>query len=118
MQLQEIYNKVKTHLLKQKSRSCITWSHGLNCAYKSKDGLQCAIGVLITPEAYALYPLEHKSLLNSAVKRALSLSGVPVDNPEVQQLLTDLSFVHDNRQPEHWEFDLEKVRLKHNLNEE
>lgn len=118
MQLQEIFNKVKEHLLKQKTRSCIPWSHGLNCAYKSRDGLQCAIGVLITPESYALYPLEHKSLLNSAVKRALALSGIEVERPEVMQLLVDLAIVHDNRQPEHWEFELEKVRLKHNLSEE
>ena len=47
---QEIYNKVRKHLLTQ-MKQCRA-PHSTQCRYRGDDGLTCAIGCLIPLEAY------------------------------------------------------------------
>lgn len=52
--LQSMYDKVAKHLLKQNAVSRITntFSNAM-CAYRSPDGLKCAIGCLIPDSLYS-----------------------------------------------------------------
>ncbi len=52
MTRQEIYNKVKAHLLTQNQQSMRTFEYGDGCAYRSENGLSCAIGCLIPDDLY------------------------------------------------------------------
>lgn len=56
--LQEIYNTVRDHLLKQNKKSLGNYIVGLDdnvsngCVYRSYDGLKCAAGCLIPDSKY------------------------------------------------------------------
>lgn len=52
---QEIYDKVKAHLLKQGRRSiapCPGVNNVTKCVYRTEDGRSCAVGCLIPDEVY------------------------------------------------------------------
>jgi hypothetical protein len=50
--LQEVFNIVSTHLLTQIKRSMSTRPGSFGCAYRGKDGMKCAAGVLIPDDQY------------------------------------------------------------------
>ena len=99
MEKQEIFEKVAKHLLTQGKKS--VYAHGDGdtlCSYKSPDGLQCAIGILIKDEFY--FPgMEGQRATGKDVFRALerSLPNFPVwDNRE---FLQGLQHIHDDHDP-------------------
>ena len=124
MNPQEIYNKIKQHLLSQNERS-ITRVPSIHddeehdiCAYRSDDGnLKCAVGALITDDAYSK-ELEYKPWYNPVVAKALVESGVEVEaysnssndsfydwlNADpIRKLLDTAQRIHDAEEVELWQ---------------
>lgn len=89
---QEIFNKVRDHLLKQGKRA-MRGSRG--CAYRTPTGLKCAAGCLILDE---FYRPEFEGLLaqSEAVKNALIESGVNTNNETTLSLVQRLQDIHDD----------------------
>ena len=129
MNPQEIYNKIKQHLLSQNKRSIASVPSrrydGENdevCAYRSDDGnLKCAVGALITDDAYSK-ELEDKPWYNPVVAKALVESGVKVEaysrssngcfydwvNADpIRKLLDTAQRIHDAEEVELWQRELE-----------
>ena len=114
---QEVFKFVKNHLLAQNAVS--RFSDGgfspddpATCAYRGFDGLKCAVGCLITDEAY--FPgLERKNMWDDAVLAALLTSGV--DDLEMYSprwcMLKRLQGLHDNDQPADWGKRLEMYQF-------
>lgn len=110
--LQEIYNKVKAHLLTQNARS--SFNKRSLCAYRSPEGLKCAVGVLIEDEHYK-GEIEGQSLnfydpsqLPSLTNQLL-LSGVDVNDINVYYLLRNLQLIHDTVDVIDWPKKLKKI---------
>lgn len=109
MNAQEIFNKVATHLMTQGERSIgIT---GL-CAYRGIKGLTCAVGCLISDEAY-IWTLENRRACSRQVREALELSGI--DEKKHRDLLADLQQVHDQNTPEQWSRCLARIAKERGL---
>ncbi len=101
MTLQEIYSKVRKHLLTQNAKSL---NYG-DCVYRDAGGRACAAGCLITDQAYHPY-LEGEAANSNEVIEALIQSrvlpaGAMFDTPEVQ-LVRRLQMVHDGSEPKDW----------------
>lgn len=108
---QEIYNKVRKHLLTQMKRS----KTEDGCCYVSPDGTRCAAGCLL-PDGYVPPP---------DYNTGVSVHGISIDDgaPEVmydafrdhRELLTLLQSIHDGRDPVDWKTRLDKVAAQYNL---
>lgn len=116
----DVFNYVKNHLLAQNTKSQIAEENtdvneisNIFCAYRSPDGLSCAIGCLIEDKHYS-FRLEKTSVSDLAVSAAV-IKSIP--NWEFnEQLLTDLQYVHDIVNVEKWEAHL--TILSSNFNSE
>ncbi len=98
---QEAFTRVVQHLRAQGQKS----EDGTEgCAYRSKQGLRCAVGVLITDEFY-LKEFEGDTVLGGPVEAMLTkaLPGVSLD------LLADLQGIHDMHEVEDWEYHWSKL---------
>jgi len=106
MNKQEIFNKVRDHLLKQNAKSLK--KHSIHCAYRSDSGLKCAIGCLITDENYEA---AHEGLgaeevpVVQMVERSLDI----LIDPETSRLLYDLQDLHDNYNVDEWAYQFDVV---------
>ena len=99
--MKEIFDRVKTHLLEQGARA--RHSTGV-CAYRAPNGLKCAVGCLITDEAYN-DGLEGKNVKSGRVLPALIVSGISTDSTTLH-MLTSLQSIHDREAPANWEREL------------
>lgn len=100
---QQIYNKVKKHLLKQGEQSLTRGE----CMYRGPRGLKCAAGVLISDENYSR--ILENCMVDSTITpgdigaarvvQALVDSGV---DPAWIPLVKQLQSVHDAGNPRHW----------------
>jgi len=108
--LQETFNIVKSHLLKQNKRC----AEDDVCLYRNDEGLKCAVGALINDDEYRS---EHNELglHTGLVKNMLTASGVSTDR-ESMDLMHDLQSTHDQIEPEKWEAGLKLTAVKYNLN--
>ena len=111
-ELQEVFDKVATHLLKQGSRS---YRKG-GCAYRGKEGKMCAVGCLIADEHYRP-SLEGRNLQSKAVQAALKDSGINVTQ-DMQLMLEDLQSCHDSTPPTRWPQALRRIADHYKLNTE
>ena len=102
MTLQEIFDKVKVHLLAQ-GKPAVDWVTS-QCRYRAPDGLKCAVGCLITDEAYTpdiegtVLPYSPTRVDGSLfpVIRALQDSGIDaVESGTTRHLLRELQRAHD-----------------------
>ena len=105
---QELFDKVKAHLLKQNARSTDAYSGGTTCAYRGAEGRKCAIGCLIPDEDYSMI-LEGKGPYVPAVRIA---AGLSLDQGA---LAADLQGVHDGWEPSMWPECLVNVAKNHGL---
>lgn len=120
---QEIYEKVKTHLLAQGRRANNV--NGSGCYLRSPENpaLKCAVGVLIDDEFYkpemeGMFSVTPPDGMGDCYKlqyAGLMLSGV--DPWEYGQLLKDLQIVHDSHDVEEWPLSLAAVAAKHGLHD-
>lgn len=93
VQLQEVYDKVAAHLLKQGRQS----AHNFFCMYRDGKGNMCAVGCLIKDEHYNA-EFEGIRMADEAVKAALIASGIPVEDElsPMYEMLRHLQDMHDN----------------------
>ena len=101
MNKKEIFSKVSRHLLEQKKKS----KAGKRCAYRSRDGLKCAIGCLIPDEIYSPN-IESYSVCHHRVMNLLKKVGIS----EYQiEFLIKLQTVHDDHPARSWKKQLANI---------
>lgn len=114
MNHQEIYDRVKTHLLTQNRKS--KDSRMQICAYRGDNGVSCALGCLIPDDVYSPamegrgIPIVTETLrVNddyAVLHDALMASGL---GPETWDLLRELQMIHDSDHTSEWEWRLKDV---------
>lgn len=102
---QTVFNKVATHLLKQKKRS----QFGAACLYRSRGGLKCAAGCLIPDKQYHLV----KSFEGHNWRRLVHDKIVSSSH---YNLISSLQIIHDCEDPSDWKRCLRKVAMEFELN--
>lgn len=111
MEIQEVFDKVASHLLKQGKQSM---NNALNvCAYRGSGGLMCAVGCLIEDEFYS-FELEGQRAFRVQVRAALRRSIGDFDGG-VAQLLDSLQVMHDDAPPEFWSDRLSQIARSYGL---
>lgn len=111
MNKQEIFNKVRDHLVTQGVRSKDTNGH---CAYRGDYGRKCAIGCLIKDEQYKR-SLEGWNVFNVDTHYALKVSGVVIEDDDDRIFLNGLQTIHDNQAPPEWSERLRIFAITHDL---
>lgn len=120
MTKQEVFDRVKAHLLTQNRRSTIhsaAFSSYEKCAYRGTDGLKCAVGCLIEDEFYTP-DMESLGVSTGKIKHAV-MASLKLTSDEYYQLVTileDLQEVHDRDVPNNWKDALVNVANLHRLN--
>ena len=114
MTKQEIYTKVRNHLLAQGAKSK-TVATG-NCAYRGDHGGMCAIGCLI-PDSKYTPDIEGYRVTSPRVQETL---GLPTENRtqedyENVRFLRELQDIHDGYYPEQWREELDNFARVHGL---
>jgi len=107
--LQDVFNTVATHLLKQNQRS---EDNTGACLYRDGPRM-CAVGVLIADEHYH-ENLEYQGVATTAVMEAVERSGWPC-TPQAEGLYYALQCVHDNVMPRDWREELAVTAKTFNL---
>lgn len=112
---QKIFNKVVRHLLKQNKKS-LKYDN-ITCAYRGKDGVQCAIGCLIPDEDYTkamdIHPdiiLNYPNKISSFLKEKGYMKSF-----EDQEFLIGLQGIHDSYDIYYWRTQLVSFGKEHNL---
>lgn len=115
MNKQEIFNKVATHLLAQNERcmSILNDEDNPGCAYRNEKGQMCAVGCLITDEAYDS-KIEGLLCCLSEVLDVLAASGIDLRantdrNCDVLEFLESLQRIHDCTPVDDWRHALCKL---------
>src|SRR3954470_268960 len=110
MNRQEVYNKVKNHLLTQMKVATVEVefegkiTH--SCAYRTEEGLKCGIGCLILDD-YFKWSFNGQAVTNSEVRKALNLSGIVyVSDSEDEEFLCQIQMIHDEINPDRWKIKL------------
>ena len=111
-ELQEVFDKVAAHLLRQRSRS---YRKG-GCAYRGKAGKMCAVGCLIADEHYRP-SLEGSNLQSELVQAALKDSGINVTQ-DMKFMLEDLQTCHDYNEVSVWPQALRRIADHYKLSTE
>lgn len=122
---QEIFNKVKKHLLAQMIQAR-TSDPAYGCAYRGQltpnnEIAKCAIGCLIEDQHYTpaiegcTMSYDRKSIVIELLD-ALNKSGIHPESEEEFQFLKDLQTVHDAFEPPDWVKQLEDVKSEYKLN--
>lgn len=104
---QEVFDQIAVHLLTQNKKSID--GDTLRCLYKTKDGLKCAAGCLISDEEYCG---EFEGL---DWFRMMELKIVPENH---KRLITLLQTMHDNpdTEPSEWKTELISISRIEKLN--
>ena len=115
MEAQEIFDKVKKHLLKQEVKSV---NKEGACGYRGLNGRVCAIGCLI-PDSLYDENMENLSIWNETCIEATLLGQnrelADLLGIENGPLLRELQVVHDNYHPSSWEKALDGLKLHYKL---
>lgn len=115
MTKQEIFNKVKDHLLTQNERSL---NDDARCAYRGENNTKCAIGCLIPDELYKpemdALPSSVFTLYRRYPDVFSEMLGVDSVAP-LLPLLNDLQVVHDGDSPDEWPYALHEIAKYHDL---
>ena len=121
MTLQAIFNIVYVALLTQNAKSVEAPSpdneDGIlaSCLYRGPNGTKCAVGHLITDEAFAFDPsCNASSVRDYNVQQMLQKSGVPTDLQTIG-FLGSLQRIHDSHNVEDWKAELNNFAHHHNL---
>lgn len=119
--LQDLFDTVSDHLLKQKRKSKLAPEdvneddNGTGCAYRGEGGLKCAVGILIDDNVYETR-LENLGVGNSEVLHALRASGWGVaKGSKAEKLLSDLQVIHDTAFVKNWKEELTELAEKNKL---
>lgn len=108
MELQEIFDKVTTHLLTQNKKA----KEGIRCKYRNSEGLMCAAGCLIPNDVYEV-DMEGKSI--SSVIREYGVLAEMFSTREKVILLGNLQHIHDDVDVEAWPRKLRELAVNEGL---
>lgn len=126
-QTRMLFDRVRAHMLSQGEPA----KEGDNCKFFAENGMKCAVGCLLTQEAYNDYhiydiydaasselkcwekewgPKPEQSPQFAAVEASLGITLSPGD----VHMLLNLQDIHDSADPDDWEqlLDEEKYRLR------
>lgn len=115
--LQTLFDRVSSHLLAQGKRA-VDPDNGVDggCAYRSPDGLKCAVGCLIPDHAY------HRSMEGVSVnsrcipaEQVRAAAGIPEDDATMIRLAGDLQDAHDNAPVCEWPSYLATIATRYGL---
>jgi hypothetical protein len=112
--LQEIFNQVRTHLLKQNAKSMkMVGTSDKMCAYRGDNDRMCSVGCLIKDEEYDK-KMESRAVCDCDVFNAVerSLGGVPV---QTMSLLEELQNIHDMVEVADWPAAFDRIKKKWNF---
>lgn len=104
MELREIYEIVRAHLLKQMERAI----DGGVCAYRGDRGLKCAIGCLIPDTVYT------SEMEGDIEEMLLHWPNHPFEDDQIP-FLEELQAIHDRVEPMHWRYKLDELAMKWSL---
>lgn len=105
---QEIFDKVKTHLLAQNAKALDVYGE---CVYFAEDGKRCAAGCIIPEE---LYRQDYEGLGACSREFQDLWDDLDIDEKGVD-LIHVLQNVHDNFEPEEWPARLSKIAQERGL---
>ena len=117
MTMQQTFDKVVTHLLTQGRRAS---SAKYGCAYRAGDNLSCAVGCLISDEAYTP-ELEGSNVGADIVREAMIASGLDLfDLVDIHIARCDtfygrLQEIHDHHDVDGWADRLREFAVGRNL---
>lgn len=116
--MQQIFDRVANHLLIQNKRSleeANTTDDFGQCAYRSYDGLKCAIGCLIADEDYT-ERMEGKTVysLLQIFRHLLSITALDIEDPCLD-MLEGLQHIHDQCPVADWPTLLESTAIRFSL---
>lgn len=115
-----VFEHVATHLLTQNAKAQVKGKAtkyyedneeeaNMTCAYRSPDGLRCAIGSIILDSVYDPI-LEGKTIVSMEVQEAVEKSvRFELDADDIQ-LLDRLQHIHDITGVETWPTRLDEIR--------
>ena len=126
----QVFDKVKAHLLKQNEKATSSREDYAGCAYRSADGLSCAVGCLIPDSLYD--PVIEGQSVESASEAADTvneegLAFAQIDGSAVLwmilqelgitsaghiKLLDALQDLHDSYLPQQWPEKFDEVERK------
>jgi hypothetical protein len=113
MNKQEVFNKVRDHMLKQNERSTNDTGH---CAYRGDNGMMCAAGCLIPDELYNdKMDIDGGVSWGSVCLRYPKVESTISTDPNVHSLISHLQGTHDSVSVERWPEALKNVALEHGL---
>lgn len=110
MNKQEVFNKVVTHLRKQK----IPARSDGNCVYRSADGLMCAVGCLIPDNLYDP-GIEGQVVAGVIADFPKVAESLGIESMNDEDFLHQLQIVHDEFIVTRWEEQWKIVALQFNL---
>jgi len=105
---QSLFNKVSKHLLTQNKRSKLTKDL---CAYKSKNGLECAAGCLIPIK---LYSMEFEGKIWDDIIR-MEPKLKKMFSCEQHAIIDSLQYIHDSYLPSEWKSELKDCAYENKL---
>jgi len=122
MNKQEVFDKVARHLLEQ-GEPCLDRDGRFQtiCKYRNSAGQKCAVGCLITNEAYDP-DIEGRGVQTPEVCAALVKSGIDVFTVEDRfiqsgmNMLRELQNMHDNCSSYDWKNQLMRIAALHDVN--
>lgn len=131
MDLQQIFDRVATHLLRQGVQSrAPSREAGYVCMYRGDNGTSCAVGCLIKDEGYnpqmegvvvvdltylhPVYPRDKVDLLANALRA----SGVNTEDSSSLTLLKNLQGIHDRTLPNEWVHELRRLAKELQLSDQ
>lgn len=113
MTKQEIFNKVKKHLLKQKVRA---ENKKGQCKYIMKDGRRCAIGCLLDKKAAESFYGGVGDLIRLQYPEFIAiLPSDSQDKLERMEFLVELQSIHDHYTPKFWMGQLHTFAQRYDL---
>jgi hypothetical protein len=110
MDLQEMFDRVVTHLLTQNARSSHFLKTGEQCLYRGPEGRMCAIGCLIPDE---IYNPEMEVGFEDLLERPAIKELFPTRKHECLGLR--LQMIHDRDEPSEWRHSLQQTATKYEL---
>lgn len=124
--MQDAFNTVRDHLLKQMANSVNATDYGLtNCMYRRDDGLKCAVGCLIPDDKYA--PEMEGNLADLIMLHRVALPmkytmWMPYDlsaliKSRMYSVLYRLQLLHDESETEYWENHLFNLSVELGLDD-
>jgi hypothetical protein len=109
VELEKIFLRVRQHLLTQGEAAMESFS----CLYRTSDGRSCAVGCLISREAYD-EEIEGNdvAVLRTCyppVAKSIGFTGDEEFDDALEELLRRLQNLHDTGDPDKWKDDLDAV---------